>query len=214
MFKALFDVQWKWSRFAMLLGMILGFAVPIASMASVANDRSPESFVRHMQSYAITYALLAAGVGLAFALLAWGPDHRGRHVYALSLPISRARYAMIKFASGLAFLVGPTTGVLIGCLLASAIMPIPPGLHAYPLALTLRFFFASCVAFAIFFAVASMTPKAAGVVLGVLGAVVGTQFLLSAANVNYDLLSRIGDFIFNAPGVLSVFTGRWMLVDV
>lgn len=213
MFKALMTVQWKWSRGAVLLGTILGFGIPVLSL-NTAGDMPAVELVRHMQSYGVVYASLAAGVGLAVALLAWASDHKGRHVYALSLPVSRAKYAAIKFAAGLMFLVIPTIGVLVGCLIASLVMPIPAGLHAYPIALTLRFFFASCVAFAIFFAVASSTPKAAGAVLSVIALVVAAQFLMSAARIDYDILQPVGNFIFSAPGVLSVFTGRWMLVDV
>jgi hypothetical protein len=40
------------------------------------------------------------------------------------------------------------------------------------------------------------------------------QFLLSSLNIDYDLLSRVGSFVFARPGILSVFSGRWMLIDV
>lgn len=213
MFKALMTVQWKWSRGVALLATILGFAVPIASMQLIEST-DPGGFVRDMQQFGVVYAVLAAGVGLAFAMFAWGSDHKGRHVYALSLPVSRARYAAMKFASGLIFLVVPAAGVLVGCLIASVVAPIPPGLHAYPFSLTLRFFFASCVAFSMFFAVASSTPKAAGAILAAIATVFVAQFLISTANSDFDLLSHVADLIFTAPGVLSVFTGRWMLIDV
>ena len=214
MFKALMAVQWKWTRGAVLLGTVLGFAIPMLSLTTSVRLGRPAELVRQMQGYGVAYASLAAGIGLALALMAWASDHRGRHVYALSLPVARSKYAGIKFISGLIFLIPPTLGVLAGTAIASMVMPIPPGLHAYPLSLTLRFFFASCVAFAIFFAVASSTPKAAGAVLALIGLVIGAQFLLSAAHIDYNFLEPIASFIFSAPGVLSVFTGRWMLVDV
>jgi hypothetical protein len=218
MFKALLTVQWKWSRWLVLLGTIIGFAIPLMSVQAATgpgfDQEGPSFFVRQMQGFSIMYAALAGGAGLAFAMLAWASDHKGRHVYALSLPISRARYASIKFASGLLFLLGPTVGVLLGTVVATAIAPIPAGLHAYPLALTLRFFFASCVAFGLFFAAASSTPRTAGMVIGAILLIFVAQFLLSAANSRINILEPLHGFLFASPGVLSVFTGRWMLVDV
>jgi hypothetical protein len=219
MFRALMTVQWKWTKAVALLATLLGFAVPIASVQAVRfleDDWVPvaASVVSTMQRFGVAYALLAGGVGLAFALLAWSHDHRGRHVYALSLPISRARYAGMRFAAGLCFLLLPTIGVLVGSVVAVLIAPIPPGLHGYPVALTLRFFLACCVAFSIFFAISSSTAKAAGIVLGSLAALLLIAFILSAASVSYDLLGHTATFFFAVPGVLSIFTGRWMLVDV
>jgi hypothetical protein len=219
MFKALMVVQWKWTKWAAMLATLVGFAIPIASAQSVAMAR--DSYMQEaayvvgvMQRFAVGYALLAAAVGLAFAVAAWSNDHKGRHIYALSLPVSRSKYAAMRFAAGAIFLLLPTLGVLVGCLIASIIAPIPAGLHAYPIALTLRFLLASGVAFAIFFAIAASTPKAAGLVLGGIASILIVAFILSAAEVKYDLLGHAGSFLFSEPGLLSVFTGRWMLVDV
>lgn len=219
MFKVLMVVQWKWTKWAALLATLVGFALPIASAQAVAivqdNTTQAAAYVINvMQSFGIGYALLAAGTGLAFALAAWSNDHRGRHIYALSLPISRAKYAAMRFAAGVLFLLLPTLGVLVGSIIASMVAPIPAGLHAYPIALTLRFLLAGGVAFSIFFAIASSTPKAAGLVLGAVAAVFVIAFILSAAEINYDLPGHAGSFLFSEPGLLSVFTGRWMLIDV
>src|SRR2546430_1949303 len=141
MFKALMKVQWKWTKGAALLATLLGFAIPLASVQSLvlaySGDIPPGaiSVVRAMQYFGVWYTLLAAGVGLAFAVLAWAPDHRGRHVYALSLPITRSKYAAMRFVSGALFLLLPAVGVLVGTLIAAAITPLPTGLQAYPIAL-------------------------------------------------------------------------------
>lgn len=217
MFRALMAVQWKWTKWPAFLATLVGFAIPIASVQAVSTrDYGLQAgyIISGMQQFAVTYAVLAATIGLVFATAAWSNDHKGRHIYALSLPVSRAKYAGMRFAAGTIFLVLPTLGVLAGCLIASAIVPIPAGLHTYPIALTLRFLLASGLAFSIFFAIAASTPKTAGLILGGIAAVFIVAFILSAAEIKYDLLGHASSFLFNEPGLLSVFTGRWMLVDV
>lgn len=214
MFKALMAVQWKWSKGAALLATILGFAIPLASVQiSPPEYMGPGSVVARMQEFGIAYALLAGGVGLAFALLAWSADHKGRHVYALALPVNRSRYAAMRFGAGSLFLLLPSLGVLVGCLLAVVLMHVPAGLHAYPVSLALRFLLASGVSFSIFFAVASSTPKAAGMILGGFASILLVAFILSLTSIQFDLLGHTSDFLFTEPGPLSVFTGRWMLID-
>jgi hypothetical protein len=104
--------------------------------------------------------------------------------------------------------------VLLGSLAVVASGAIPEGLHAFPLSLTLRFIFAAFVSYALFFAIGSGTTKTAAVVLGAIATILFAQFVLSALNIDYDLLGHVGDFVFVRPGILSVFSGRWMLIDV
>jgi hypothetical protein len=213
MFGMIVRTQWKWTRTLVLLATVAGFAVPLASLQSASSNSSPRGFVLTMQSFGVAYALLAAGVGLAVALAAWTHDQRGRHIYALSLPVSRARYVLMRLGAGAIFLAPPTVAVLIGALVVSLFGSLPAGLHAYPVALTLRFAFAALVAFAVFFAIGSSTQRTAGIVLGVFAALLLTQYVFSLVGVRYNLLSRVADLLFTAPGLLSVFSGRWTLVD-
>lgn len=213
MFRAILRTQWKSSRLLILLATIVGFALPLASLNSARGTLNAIQFIGAMQQWAGGYAILAAGLGLLIAMAAWQPDHAGRHVYALSLPVSRARYTLMRMGAGAAFMVPPVLAVLVGSLIVAA-SDVPSGLHAYPLALALRFAFAAAVAYAIFFAIASSTPQTAGVILGIIAAVIFTQYLMSVMGAEQDILEPIVRFIFVKPGVLSIFTGRWMLVDV
>lgn len=215
MFEAILRTQWKATRAMVLLTTLLAFALPLASLQAARDDLSAQQFVMTMQAWGGGYSVLAALLGLLVALAAWRPDHVGHHVYALSLPLPRSRYALFRFGAGAAFLAPSIVALLIGALVVTFSGAVPQGLHGYPLALTLRFAFASAVAYALFFAIASSTSRTAGLIIAAMVGVVFAQYLLSVvANTNADILGPILDFILFRPGILSVFAGRWMLVDV
>jgi hypothetical protein len=215
MFRAILETQWKWTRGVVLAATLAGFAVPIASLqAAHANAESSQiQFVTTMQLWGAAYAVLAAALGLFVAFAAWSNDHRGRHVYALSLPITRARYALMRFGAGATFLAPTVIAVFAACVLVSTLGGIPEGLRTYPVAVTLRFAFAALVAYALFFAVASSTQKAAGILLAVLAAILLAQYGLELAEVRVDIVGRLMSLLLESPGVFSVFTGRWTLID-
>jgi len=218
MYRVILYSQWKWSRLIVVLGTVAGFALPIVSLQGAARaDRSPlqaQELLRAVQSWGSLYPVLAAALGLLVAIATWAPDHRGKHVHALSLPLPRWRYALLRFGSGVTVLAAPILAVSVGALLATAMATIPAGLQGYPLALALRFALAVLVAYAVFFAVSAGTARTAGIILGVIGALIVVQIVATVANVELDLLGKLQIAILNWPGPLAVFTGRWMLVDV
>ena len=147
-------------------------------------------------------------------MAAWAPDHRGRHVHALSLPIPRWRYALYRFGAGITLLCVPLLALLAGALLASASTTPPAGIHAYPIALTIRFALALLIAFAVIFAVSGGTARTAGIILGVIAAVIVVQVLATVASVDLDMLNRLQTIFVGWAGPFAVFNGRWMLLDV
>jgi hypothetical protein len=220
MFTALMKVQWKWTRIAILAATIIGFAIPVGSVrlmlfgGEALSRITAGTVVNAMQDAGILYSILAAAIGLAVAFIAWSADQKGRHVYALSLPVSRARFAIMRFGAGSLFLLIPAAGVLIGCGVALSVIDLPAGLHAYPFSLTLRFLLASFVAYAMFFAVAAASTRAAAMLLlGILGFFM-LAIIITAMGFEYDIVGNTMRLLFAEPGVLSVFTGRWMLIDV
>lgn len=218
MFRAILFSQWKWSRLIVVLGTVAGFALPIVSLQGAARgDRTPlqgEALLAAVQSWGTLYPVLAAALGLLVAIAAWAPDHRGRHVHALTLPLPRWRYVLLRFGSGASVLAGPMLAVLVSALLATWAATLPPGLQGYPLALALRFALAVLVAYALFFAVSAGTARTAGIILGVIGAAIVVQVVAGVANVDLGLMDKLQVALLNWPGPLAVFTGRWMLVDV
>src|SRR2546423_922532 len=142
MFRAMLYTQWKCSRLIVVLGSVAGFALPIISVQRAARaDSSPlqaPELLHAVQSWGVLYPVLAATLGLLVAIASWTPDHRGRHVYALVLPVPRWRYVRPRFGAGARPLAAPTPGVLVGALLAPVSAAIPGGLQGYPVALEAR----------------------------------------------------------------------------
>lgn len=218
MFRAILYSQWKWSRLIIVAGTIAGFALPIVSLQGASRaDLNPlraEELLRAVQSWGTLYPVLAAALGLLVAVATWAPDHRGRHIHALSLPLPRWRYVLLRFGSGVTVLAAPVLAVVVGALLATGMATLPPGLQGYPLALGLRFALAILVAYAVFFAVSAGTARTAGAILGVVGAILLVHVIAGVANLDLDILGKVQVVMLNWPGPLAVFTGRWMLVDV
>ena len=218
MFRAVLSSQWKWSRLIVVVGTVAAFAIPLLTLQGAAlADRvalQPQELLRAVQSWGTAYPLLATALGLLMAITAWAPDHRGRHIHALTLPIERWRYVLLRFGAGFVLLAAPIAAVVIGSSVAALTATLPPGLQAYPIALGVRFAFAVFVAYGVFFAVSAGTARTAGIVLGIIAALILVQVVATIANLGVNLLSTAQTVLLLGPGPLAVFTGRWMLVDV
>lgn len=218
MFRMLLFTQWKWSRLTVLLGVLAAFALPLLSVQQAGNaDHSfweARRLLASVEAWSVLYPALATAIALLIALAAWNADHRGRHVYALSLPLPRWHYALQRFGAGIVLLAVPALALWLGALLASGTAILPAGLHTYPGALALRFALALAVAYAVFFAITAGTTRTAGFVLGIVGGVVVVQVLAAAAGIELNLIPFLGDRLLLWPGPLEIFSGRWMLIDV
>src|SRR5437773_9811236 len=218
MFRVMLYSQWKWSRLIVALGSIAAFALPIVSVQGAARaDSNPlraGELLQAVQAWGTLYPVLAAALALLVAIATWAPDHRGRHVHAMSLPLPRWRYVLLRFGAGTTLLAAPVIAVSAGAVLATWSATIPAGLQGYPVALAIRFALAVLVAHAVFFAVSAGTARTPGVILGLIGGVILVQVIAGVANSDLHLLGRVPVLVLNWPGPLAIFTGRWMLIDV
>jgi hypothetical protein len=217
MYLAILASQWRWSRMVVVFGTVAGFLIPVISIQGAtkgARAMPADQLLRFLQSWGILYPLLAGLLGLLVAMAAWAPDHRGRHVHALSLPLPRPQYVMLRLGAGLTVLLPPIVAVFLGALLATGSATIPAGLQSYGAALGVRFALAILIAFATFFAISGGTARTAGLILSMLALVIVSQILLSAADVQLDLINPVMQALLNWPGPFAIFSGRWMLIDV
>ena len=101
MFRQMLYTQWKWSRLLIVAGALAGFSIPLLSVRPLGDPTVAGSAIAlvlaTVGAYGLLYPLLAGGAGLMLALTTWGPDHAGQHVYALTLPLPRWRYAVLRF---------------------------------------------------------------------------------------------------------------------
>jgi hypothetical protein len=217
MFHTILFTQWKWSRGPLVLAACTTFALPLLSIrgqSMVFEELDARRVLIAMRDWGYTYALAALGLGVLAGLIAWRADHAGRHVYALSLPVERWRYTLMRFGAGAVTLIGPIIALWIGATLATATATIPPGLEGHATALAFRFLLAVLVAYALCFAAGSTSPRIAGYVLGALGGLVVCDLLIDTVVGRLGIVELLLEIGFGRYGLLHVFIGRWMLIDV
>jgi len=223
-------VHWKGAKWLMLPVMVAAFGLPLmAGRAAWGRSYSVEglqsqsawSVVSESAAYSLTFPLLALVLGAVVGLTAWNWDHKIGHVYPLSLPISRWKYAMLKFGSG-ALLVGATSGVFfLGAGISSSLASLPVGLETYPGALSAHFFMASLTSYSLLFALAGGTIRTAVIVISTVTVMVffGNSLAELASNfygplAGLDVPTLMFTFFVEGDGPLSIFSGNWMLIDV
>ncbi len=218
MFREILYTQWKWTGLGVGAAVVAAFALPILTVQAAGTPDptwvDARAILAEVGDWSKAYPLLALGVGLLVGTTAWANDHRVRHVYALTLPLPRWHYVLLRYGAGLVLLVGPLLALWLGALLASATATLPSGLATYPHAIALRFALATVLAFSVFFAVSSGTTRTAGIVLSAVGALVVLQVLLQLSGSGTMMISAIFDRLVTWPGPFEIFTGRWMLIDV
>jgi len=219
MFRQILWAQWLASRLAVVILGVLAFAAPLLSvfwggdLPSAGSDQVAY-WLEGSERIAALLPYLALLIGVAAGFLAWSPDHAGRHVYALSLPVSRPRFVALRFAAGAAIVTVPALALFAGAVVASLSVSLPEGLHAYPVQLTIRFLLASLTLYAIIFALSIATKRAQLLTAGVLGGVVFADVLLAAWGVQFSVTAETLVLLTTWPGPLSILAGVWTLFDV
>jgi hypothetical protein len=216
MFRMILLSQWKWSRLVVVPGIVAAFALPILSLQAAGGTQpaNARELLGAIEWWGVWYKLLASGLGLLVAIAAWSGDNRGRHVYALALPVPRWRYVLYRFGAGLVLLTPVVIALTIGSLSATLLAALPNGLHGYPFALASRFALALLLAYALFFAISSGTIRTATVILVILWTLGGVQVAAVALDVNLPIMDWLMNGLLAWQGPFALFGGRWMLVDV
>jgi len=227
MYQPMLFLHWKQIKVALIPFVVVAFALPLLSVQGTGGagdmDRGTAAYVILASSevWLPVFPALAMAIGITLALSSWNWDHQLDHVYALSLPLPRWEFALLKMGAGAALATLPAAGFWVGVHLAAAAVTLPPGLHAYPNALALRFFLAILLSYAAFFALAAGTVKTTVIV-------VSTLFLVGVVGVglsgylgdfstffqNTNPVQAVLDLASSSHGPLEVFLGAWALIDV
>lgn len=217
MFAMILRTQWKWTRAAVGGFALLAFFFPALAWRAFEDSGREQAVGSVMNAFAVLGPMLGflAVLGpFVLAALPWTIDHETKHVYALSLPVTWARFVWMRFAAGAATLILPALALYIGCRAVLTMLELPPLLRAYPGALSLRFLLACLVAYGATFALQYLAGKRAAVVALVsllgLGAVGVVLAMLGFG----DVVTAIGNFMFDWPGPLAIFVEPWSLIDV
>ena len=218
-------MQWRTVRLALIPFVIAAFGLPLLAVQPLGGMGGgwdiAGSALEALQGFLPLFPLLAAAIGMTLGLSAWNWDHKGEHIYALSLPVSRMRYAMLKFGAGAVVILVPAAALLAGSLVATWAATLPTGLEAYPFRLTIRFVLATLLCYAVIFSMAAGTIRTAVIVLSVaVGVPVLASVVIDFAAVHYPILDTwpsvaevMAEWLVEF-GPFRVMTGNWMLIDV
>lgn len=219
MFQQVWLHQWRSSRALVLALVIAAFAAPLASVyygsdMATADARGVAQWLAASRLAGRAVPVLALVAGLFVGMASWAADHAGRHVYALSLPVPRWQYVLLRFGAGAALLAAPVLGMGLGAVIATLSITLPEGVHAYVVQLTLRFALAVLVCFSAFFAISIATRRAAVLTLGTIGGLVVCDLLIQAGGGEAFALEWVGRVLTTWPGPLAILLSRWALFDV
>jgi hypothetical protein len=220
-YRQVLKAQWMSARLPVVIVAVLGFVLPLLTVTYGGGlENAPTERVAQWLFAAEKIGVLIPGlallVGLLLGISVWAPDHLGKHVYALSLPLPRPMYVLLKFAAGASLVAVPVSAFGTGALVAALSVRLPNGIHAYPVQLTVRFALACLVCYAIFFAISIATKRAALAVLGVIcGVLLADVLVLSLDFKNaVSVTGWVFDLVTTWPGPLAILMGRWALFDV
>jgi hypothetical protein len=230
MFQQLLFVHWKSIRFGLLPLAVLAFGLPLLVVQGLGPSTRGEEIMNliaygmlaGIRVWAPLLPLLASLTGVILALSAWTWDHKQNHVYALSLPLARWHYILLKMGAGVVLLAIPCFAFWVGALLATSSLVIPVGLRAYPTAVAVRFFLTALLLYALLFAMAAGTLRTTiWVLFGIVVLLVLAGFISNFLGQTFfpgfrssTILEWLLDRLLYWPGPFEVITGSWMLVDV
>jgi hypothetical protein len=228
MYQPMLYMHWKQIRLVLIPLVLASFGLPLVAVAGLgaapgasATSLNASVVINALGVWLPFFPALALAIGVILALSAWNWDHRLGHVYALSLPLTRMEYALLKMGAGAALVLLPAAAMWLGANVAAASVALPAGLHAYPNQLAIRFLLATLIAYSTLFAMAAGTVKTSVWIVGgslglILAGIIGSDLLILRYGVldQTDLVGRALTWLLNAPGPLEVFTGNWSLIDV
>ncbi len=228
MYQPMLYLHWKQIRVALIPLVVASFGLPLVAVSglgpapgSTATSLSAYGIVELTRLWLPVFPALAAAIGATLALSAWNWDHRLGHVYALSLPLTRVEYALLKMGAGMVLALLPALAMWLGAHAAAWAVALPEGLNAYPNQLAFRFLLAIMIAYSTLFAMAAGTVRTTLWIVGlaaafVVGGLLSADLVLTQVGAfeRFDVVGSVMDWLYRGTGPFQVFTGNWSLIDV
>ncbi|MBI2795332.1 MAG: hypothetical protein HYX65_01335 [Gemmatimonadetes bacterium] len=217
MFRAVMMTHWKWSRWGVYLLVAALFSTPVV-LLGVLGTRDltliPVWEVLGPTSGAgAAYLVFSLFTGLWLAASAWNVDTAQDAVYALTRPVPRWYFVLMRLGSGVALSLVPILAVLAGALFAALVTTRPPEMRVFPVALTAKFAVATWLAYGFCFGgFTGFRPRTAA--RNVRPLVVILSGVLIDAATGSHVTTVIGNWLTGPWSPIGVFFGRWNLFDV
>ena len=216
-YRALLSEQWKHQRVELaVLAIASAAAIPVTLWTNAPGSYAnrPSVLLDSSAEIGIVAAPLALLVGLLLAGRPYALDSRLRHVYALSLPLPRARYALLRTVSGLTFSILPAAGFLIGAIVGAQVLPPNIAIRAYPALITVRFLLAAVLAFSVGFAVQYGLGKKAMRWVLIVAITIGSVEVLGDLALHASVTGPFWDLLSGQGSPFRLLFSRWVLFDV
>lgn len=219
MYAQMLKAQWRSTGPVVAVLTVVAFAAPLMTVLYGASLRQASSYavaswLQAGAAVGTAMPIIALIIGVLLGMSVWSADHLGGHVYALSLPLPRAQYVLLRFGVGATYLAVPVAALAAGAFIASGAVDLPVGLHAYPVQIAVRFAAAALVCYAVFFALSTATKRVAVALLGGVGGFALADLLLVALGRQGVVLETTFHLLTTWPGPLAILMGRWALFDV
>ena len=213
MFRVTLAAQARYLAPILALAVVVAALVPLLTVQG-ADLQLPwwggraELLIQQSQALAPIYPAMALSFGIFFAAANWLPDVWTRWVYVFTLPVARARVALIRLAAGIVLMTPAVLSLWVAGLVGSRVADLPSVIEAHPGALALRFGAATLVSYALTSLLILMGRRIWYVGLALLMLVV-----VQGLGVHFGV--TLTDILFLHPlSPLHVFAGQWLFLDV
>jgi hypothetical protein len=212
MFRQVLFTQWRWAAGFVVMLAAFGIAIPMATLRHL--PASPSLVLDRANVWGHAFPILAAVTGLLIGMSAWAADHRGGHIYALTLPVPRWYYTLLRYGSGAVLVLAVGAGVWLGSLMATSGLTLPEGLVTQAGTVTVRFVLVALANYSVIFAVASGTNRTAGWILAGFVGLLVTQMVASTIDPSADpvVFEMIGELVVRSGFPYQMFIGSAPLV--
>jgi hypothetical protein len=211
MFTVILRQVWRDSRWMLLFlaacaVVIVRGAVHLAVAPPPVQE--PERILVETQFWGLMMPVLAFTAATLLSIITWWPDRRGWWVYALTLPVRRERYALMRAGAGGLVLGGLALAFAVTVAVCARGAVVPDGLQLYASGVILRFTLALLVSHALWTMFALVGRPVAWAVVGLVVVAIGLEL------VGVHVIGGILDALTGRWSPLHVLSGRWMLIDV